>query len=284
LEDFLFILYLLSKMFFMIDLELKIKEKLDEYLEFDSNLLFEGTDYLVIFGGAIRDIIADRYNRDIQIHDIDIMCLPQSFARATENIKKYGYEFIELSSIGALSLYDLNHVIFEPHTYMNANRKIIQFIRPNSYEIIRKTKNIILQSRIDYESLYYEKLAFFELLSNVDLSCCGVFWNGHNLYESIPNSVNHCIDKKYQKLSNNIMVNSNRIHGRTNKLDERGWKQIYESRNDLQKNRALKINEILSDYPQIDNYKQDIGFFNLKMPQIRFDNPSTCYDSEDLPF
>ncbi len=35
-----------------------IKEKLDEYLEFDSNELFNFKNSLVrVFGGAIRDII-----------------------------------------------------------------------------------------------------------------------------------------------------------------------------------------------------------------------------------
>ena len=55
-----------------------IKEKLDEYLEFDSNLLFNRTpiqseyEYSIkvkrlvrIFGGAIRDIIAGQTINDI---------------------------------------------------------------------------------------------------------------------------------------------------------------------------------------------------------------------------
>lgn len=38
-----------------------IKSKIDEYLEFDSNLLLQNKniDLIRIFGGAIRDIIAE---------------------------------------------------------------------------------------------------------------------------------------------------------------------------------------------------------------------------------
>ena len=53
-----------------------IKEKLDEYLEFDSNLLFNRTPIeehsikfkrlVRVFGGAIRDIIAGQ-----KINDVD---------------------------------------------------------------------------------------------------------------------------------------------------------------------------------------------------------------------
>ena len=41
-------------------INIMIKEKLDEYLEFDSNELFNFKNSLVrVFGGAIRDIIAN---------------------------------------------------------------------------------------------------------------------------------------------------------------------------------------------------------------------------------
>ena len=45
-----------------------IKQELDDYLEFDSNDLFKHTDLIRVFGGAIRDIIAEQ-----PIHDVDIL-------------------------------------------------------------------------------------------------------------------------------------------------------------------------------------------------------------------
>ena len=46
-----------------------IKERIDEYLEFDSSEIFLNTDYCEVFGGAVRDSIAKK-----DIHDIDFLC------------------------------------------------------------------------------------------------------------------------------------------------------------------------------------------------------------------
>jgi len=47
---------------------LNIKDRLDDYLEFDSNQLFEKGLLTRIFGGAIRDSIAGQ-----KINDIDLL-------------------------------------------------------------------------------------------------------------------------------------------------------------------------------------------------------------------
>ena len=52
----------------------KIKKRLDEYLEFDSGQIFRHCDLVRIFGGAVRDILAD-----MEIHDIDILCGSKSY-------------------------------------------------------------------------------------------------------------------------------------------------------------------------------------------------------------
>ena len=53
----------------------KINDRLNEYLEFDNSILF--FDPLIrIFGGAIRDSIADE-----KINDVDILCGAQSIRR-----------------------------------------------------------------------------------------------------------------------------------------------------------------------------------------------------------
>ena len=53
-----------------------IKSKLDEYLEFNSDELFNRNDFCVIFGGAIRDIVSGGKVENIK--DIDVMGLSQS--------------------------------------------------------------------------------------------------------------------------------------------------------------------------------------------------------------
>ena len=73
-----------------------IKEKLDEYLEFDSNLLFNRTPILCkyggkvkrlvrVFGGAIRDIIAGQ-----PINDVDILVGAQSSRLVELTLKEEG--------------------------------------------------------------------------------------------------------------------------------------------------------------------------------------------------
>lgn len=72
-----------------------IKIYLDQYLEFDSNQLFKNTDYLVVFGGSLRDIVS---NEPHNIKDIDIMCLPKSKKIADIILKKNGYVKYDLFS------------------------------------------------------------------------------------------------------------------------------------------------------------------------------------------
>lgn len=252
----------------MTDLEKKIKKSLDEYLEFDSNIIFNNTDYLVIYGGAIRDIIASD-----DIHDIDIMCLPKSMDSSIKELEKLGYNYIDLYSKNILSLYKEISVIFEPRTYINSNLKKIQFIKPNVSKMFRMTDI----SRSDY---FYKK-SFFNLLQAVDLSCCGVFWDGENLYESITGSVRHCIEKKFVVYDDNYMYNPSRIEERKYKLFDRGWDEII-NRTELRKTRTLKMDKILSEYPQNIGFMNKLGFSENEFIEI---NSHKSYNfNDDLPF
>ena len=102
----------------------KIKQRLDDYLEFDSDELFQIGDP-IIFGGAIRDSIAD-----LDIHDIDILAGPRTAERLGRLIENNGYRFSDNLMIkDMVNMYIGIKIISEPWTYLK-NGKIIQVIRP----------------------------------------------------------------------------------------------------------------------------------------------------------
>ena len=66
-----------------------IIQKLSEYIEFDVNLIInEDNDYAYVFGGAIRDILAEK-----EIHDVDILCLPTCAKKVERTILEQGYVY-----------------------------------------------------------------------------------------------------------------------------------------------------------------------------------------------
>ena len=219
-----------------------IKEKLDEYLEFDSNLLFNRTpidEYSIklkrlvrVFGGAIRDIIAGQ-----TINDIDIIVGAQSSRLVELTLKEQGYTYMEsLTPKDLSSVYTDIKVINEPRTWIKGV-KIVQLIRP----VIRVTR--------DSDLRYYEK-GFIDLIQNVDISSCGVSWDGENLYENFPNAIAHCQNLSFYVNKRAKMYSRNRSDMRTYKFIQRGWKQI--EMDDTAVARDQRIESILSDKPPID--------------------------------
>lgn len=210
-----------------------IKERLDEYLEFDSNELFNFKDSLVrIFGGAIRDIIAD-----MPINDIDILCGSKSLLKLESILLEKGYCFSEfLNGKDIESMYGELSVINEPHTWIK-NNKIIQLIRPTFYSMSPPKASRYFKV---HEKNYKE--GFDNLISNVDISCCGVSWDGEKIHEDYENAILHCKNMVFSVNTYARMYNLKRINQRIIKLSNRGWSQIENSK---QINRDLKINEIL---------------------------------------
>lgn len=212
-----------------------IKEKLDEYLEFDSDLLFNiiPDEYTAvkckrlvrIFGGSLRDIIANQ-----KINDIDILVGSKSI-RALENVL-YNNGYINMESLAKkdiLGLYGIN-VISEPKTWIK-NYKIVQLIRPR-----------------DPLGNNYEE-SFINLIQNVDISSCGLSYDGNKLYENYKDAILHCRHKVFYVNKNAKMYSPNRIYERIYKLESRGWCRIL-SENDI---RDLRIKDILKPI----NYEED---------------------------
>ena len=219
-----------------------IKEKLDEYLEFDSNLLFNRTPILCkyggkvkrlvrVFGGAIRDIIAGQ-----PINDVDILVGAQSSRLVELTLKEQGYIYMEsLTPKDLSSIYTDIKVINEPRTWVKGT-KIVQLIRP----VINSLKS---------ESKYYEN-GFVDLIQNVDISSCGVSWDGENLYENYPNAIAHCQNFSFYINKNAKMYSHSRSVMRSYKFIERGWRKI--DMNDTAVARDQRIENLLSDKPPID--------------------------------
>lgn len=203
-----------------------IKSKIDEYLEFDSDLLFKGGDLVRIFGGAIRDIIAEQ-----KINDIDILCGSHSYNPLAFALERNGYVYIDsVLPKDLASIYSDIHVICEPRTWIKGN-KIVQIIRPSGSVLSPDLPGAKISSAI-------YKMGFNELLKNVDLSCCGLSFDGRFLYEDYNNAILHAKSKVFSVNKNAYMYSHKRIDHRRYKLIDRGWKQI---ENTIENNRDLKI-------------------------------------------
>lgn len=211
----------------------KIKQKLDEYLEFDSDLLFSSIDesrvnvkrLIRVFGGAIRDIIAD-----MPINDIDIISGAKSMMPLEHILKTKGYIYMEsLTPKDLSSIYTDIKVINEPHTWMKGV-KIVQIIRPVNFN-----RHPASSSKETYEQ------GFINLIQNVDMSCCGVSYDGIKLYENYPNAISHCQSKFFEVNKKAMMYSEKRFIHRKYKLEERGWSEL----SDLSDFRELKIDSLL---------------------------------------
>jgi len=226
-----------------------IKKHLDEYLEFDSNKLFKNTDYLVVFGGSLRDIVAKEPHN---IKDIDIMCLPKSKRIADIILQNNGYVKYDLFSPDIFLLYSQIKCIFEPKTFVKGN-KIVQLISPTVRDGI-----------VNFESL---KNNFFKILCNVDLSSSGLVYDGTEVYESIKNSTEHCKHKLFTTITDAEMYNKDRIIVRKQNLWTKGWKE-FKTSDDLML-RFQKIASIRNKNLNINDLKKNIE--SNEIPKGRLD-------------
>lgn len=190
-----------------------VKRRIDEYLELDTADMFKEVDYATIFGGAVRDSICNH-----NINDVDILCMRNSCNKLIDYITKHGWTFdIDYNKKHIFSLYrDVENYINEPKTFVkiiNNSIRRIQFIIP-SVKLSEKSKDI--NNVINF----YKKL-----LKNVDISNCGVSFNGKKVKEEIENSILHCSLNVALELKSNILYknSSTRYCERIEKFKERKW-------------------------------------------------------------
>lgn len=230
----------------------KINDRLNDYLEFDNSILF--FDPLIrIFGGAIRDSIADE-----PINDVDILCGARSIKRLEFILEENGYHYFEkLTSVDITNLYSTIHVISEPRTWIKGT-KVVQLIRPRLQTMNGRTNESEQQNYTDN---------FKNLIENVDFSCCAVSWANGILYENCESAVLHCLNKQYYENQGAKMYSYERAQHRRAKLESRDWESV--PRNRVQR-RDLKIDFILDNKEEFEFTKEwtDIG-----EPLMRSEDP-----------
>jgi predicted nucleotidyltransferase len=224
------------------ELKDKIKLKLDEYLEFDSDLLFrlekpsdnnklQIKTLIRVFGGAIRDIIAD-----MPINDVDILVGAKTYKRLYSILESNGYKNMKILSPKDLSsVYSDIRIINEPHTWIKGH-KVIQIIRPVINTYYRKS---------------YEE-GFVNLIQNVDISCCGISYDGNRVYENYPNAISHSLCKSFKCNESAKMYSEKRFLHRKYKLMDRGWSEI----DSISESRDFKINSILGEDKKLEYIKE----------------------------
>lgn len=226
-------------MFTLKDLQIKVEKRISDYIEFDVKKVFEQSDYITIYGGAVRDGLAN-----LEIHDIDILCMPNSANKLRDFLRTQGYDPLDLYDPDTIDMYRGITLISEPWTLMNKNKKIIQIIRPRwNGQMFNPNK----PKDINTNTKQYQ-LAYYYLIKNVDISCCGVFLENHDreirLREACKNAILNCLSQTYEINEWSKLYNSTRTSMREYKLSSRGWYNIRTGRNDKMfknKERLYKI-------------------------------------------
>ena len=208
----------------------KIKKRLDDYLEFDSTELFNSGDLIRVFGGAIRDSICGD-----PINDIDVLVGPRSIKSVENLLLSKGYYYMDsLLPKNLGTMYHDIHCISEPHTWIK-NNKIVQLIRPcdenqRSIDMLKRSGiNEVdladMKKLIEDKNLNSYMQNYKNLISNVDISCCGVSYDGV-LYENVFGSIEDCIKKIFSVNVKASMYSENRTNDRRYKLLGRGWVEV----------------------------------------------------------
>lgn len=192
--------------------------RISDYLGFDISNIFKCGDCIHIFGGAVRDSIANS-----EINDIDILCGPDSANNLVTFLKNIGFISVDLYGVSKLHMYHELHFISEPWTLIS-NNKVVQIIRPAFFR----------------KSL---KQSIYDLLSDVDISTSGVFLEEEDgiirLKESSPHAISHCRSGIFEILKNNRMYGDKRTFMRAGKLEQKGWINL--SNQFLDKSELLKL-------------------------------------------
>lgn len=209
-----------------------IKNRITDYIGFDVDKLLNAGDFVTIFGGAVRDSIAD-----LEIHDIDVLCLWESMRKCEQLLEIEGYVFDHSAYTKDFDkVYDGIKVVHEPHSWIKIvdegfGKEIrrIQLIRPQVFkeEEDFMATSLGIKSPLKKSRGFNEmKEAYYNLLENVDLSCCGVSISSSGFKEEYENAVVHCLCHVYEEIPDALMI-TDRINGRKEKLNQRGWEDIH---------------------------------------------------------
>ncbi len=223
-------------------IETEILNKLNNYLEFNIDVINKKLPYtndnFLVFGGSIRDIISGSEIKN----DVDILVKPDAFRLFLDILSHTGWKQSEYIKKSSMDLYKDIQIIFEPYLFFK-DGKSIQLIKPSLGNNLTK---------ISY---------------NVDISCCGVSFNGESLIENVEGAILDCVNKRFRIIKSNIMYNENRIHTRIEKHLSYGFK-IYEPNNRRTNlDKLLHSTDITFDYAKAyrpeENEEETINIFSI---------------------
>jgi len=189
----------------------------------------------VIYGGAVRDIVAGKEilgDIDILVKREDLKSITQIFescsrwTKANRGLISDGYEKIE--------------TIKNTISYVNSHGNLAQLIVPDTQrsmirqKLLNKSRRNLPPSISKSEDLYAIGPAqpeFTIVMENTDIVCCGLFSDVFgNVYEVVEGAIDDCKNGLIRLNENSIFVNSMRklAISRVNKLIERGWVWAYD--------------------------------------------------------
>jgi hypothetical protein len=187
-----------------------IKSELTNYLEFDVSKIFEVSDNTYIFGGSVRDIIAE-----LSIHDVDILYLIQYKQRLQKLVIDSGYTLYKnMSEQYEMDNNSIKYDTMDVETYKNKNGKQIQLISSPYLLNVDTYPPLVPQNLI--KNIQY-------VLTQVDLSSSGVYFYNNELGISINNAYDDCVRRQFYLLPNNQMYHKGNINSRVEKMESRGW-------------------------------------------------------------
>jgi len=238
--------------------EVNVLDHINKFIPFDISKIFKFGDP-VIFGGAVRDSIAN-----MPIHDIDIISTGDTTHNLHDFLSCHNYQVVlcrnecwdvKMNDDNDLRSYH-NRLIdnrckickdvyeiewFDVVTYLPKCSKYdliseerknfvpIQLIKPKlghffcdadgkskGFRFVTNQKEINRSDISDVKKF---------ILNNVDLSCCGVFYDG-NLNESIIGAIEDCEKKRFVIRQSAEFYNLTRTSSRIQKLYDRGWHNV----------------------------------------------------------
>lgn len=181
--------------------------RISHYLGFDVDIELLSEDDAIVFGGAVRDSLADQ-----PIHDVNMLVLPTSGLWDEEKLRRHGFQRIIPSNQEVLSYMGLSRGVQEPLTFFK-NDSIIQLVRP------------VFTDASSRGQTFHGKGNLLKWLENSDISACGIAYDG-KIHEVVPFAIDDCLNKTFSVNISTPLYQPDRAAVRIAKLVSRGWKQI----------------------------------------------------------
>ncbi len=179
--------------------------------------LLQDTDAF-IFGGAVRDAIANK-----PINDIDIVCFSEAEAIMNKRLRVKGFTWAECGEFD--ELYHGISLFSAPILFTKGNCKI-HLIRLNP-------ANSLLG--LDWQKGFSKaegRIAQEKVVANVDIDICGVYYHPiTGVVEAVEGAVNNALNHRFYSCDDGRMHHPTRAKERVLKLVNRGYEYFGSTQN-----------------------------------------------------